>query len=83
MFRACDKINKRENRKKSNAVIKWSPRDRRRTVEGSSKGRLGCVLKIRKLLLYMDGWCNALIFRWCVVAAKKARRTHIEGRKNA
>ena len=33
MFRAGEKIKKRENRKKSNAVIKWSSRDRRRIAD--------------------------------------------------
>ena len=41
---------------------------RRETVEGS----LCYMLKIRKLWLFMGPLCNTLIFRWCVVAAKKA-----------
>ena len=60
---------------------KGTLRDRRGTVEGSPKGLLGYMVKIRKLWLFMGGLCNTLIFRWCVVAAKKAQRTHIEGSK--
>ena len=48
------------------------PKDHRRITEGLSKGRLGCMLKIRLLLLVMDGLCNMLILRWYVIAAKKA-----------
>ena len=39
-------------------------------------------MKIRKLLLFICNMCNVMIFRWFVVAAKKAQRRHIEGRKN-
>ena len=38
-------------------------------------------LKIMKLRLFMGDSCNVLIFMWYVIAAKKARRTHIEGSK--
>ena len=41
------------------------------------------ILKISKLLLFVDGLCNVLILKWYVIAAKKAQRTHMEGRKNA
>ena len=40
-------------------------------------------MKISKLLLFVDGLCNVLILKWYVIAAKKAKRMHIEGRKNA
>lgn len=64
-------------------VAERPSKDRRKIAERSPKGRLGRMLKIRKLLLFVDGLCNVLILKWYVIAAKKAQRTHIEGRKNA
>ena len=40
-------------------------------------------LKIMKLRLFMGGVCNVLILKCYVIAAKKAQRRHLEGRKNA
>lgn len=58
---------------------KGTLRDRRGTVEGS----LCYMLKISKLLLFVDGLCNVQIIKWYVVVVKKAQRRHIEGRMNA
>ncbi len=62
-------------------VAERPPRDRRRIAEGPSKGRQGYRVKIRKLRLFMGNLRNVLILKCYVIAAKKARRTHIEGSK--
>ena len=40
-------------------------------------------VKIKMLQLFMGDLRNALIFKCYIIAAKKAQRRHIEGRKNA
>lgn len=54
---------------------KGSPRDRRRTAEGS----LGFGLKISNLPSCIFHTRNALVFRGYVIATKKAYRRGIEG----
>lgn len=41
-------------------------------AEKSPKGRLDYGVKIKKLLLFVDGLCNVLIFWLYAVAEKKA-----------
>lgn len=53
---------------------KGSPRDRRKTAEGS----LTFELKISKLPNHINRTRNALVFRGYVIATKKAQRTHEE-----
>lgn len=53
-------------------VAERPSRDRRRTVEGSPKGRLGYRVKIKMLQLFLGGLCNVLILKCYVIAAKKA-----------
>lgn len=57
---------------------KGSPRDRRRTTEGSPTFEL----KISNLPSCMTRVRNALVFKRYIIATKKAHRTHEEGRKN-
>ncbi len=52
-------------------------------AEKSPKGRLDYGVKIKKLRLLVGDLRIVLILRCYVIAAKKAQRRHLEGRKNA